>query len=147
MSIDDVFKLFGEVSFQASILEEQLGNICMLNERVLNQKKYQSSDTKSIVDKFSKMTTGQLLNQIKKALGGTHDDHVDTIFKPALECRNELIHNFFIEYREIRTDNSKIPLAIDELNRIKSVIDPAANFATTVCQTLLVRFIGSTRGK
>ena len=38
MTIDDVYRLFGETSHLASILEEQLGNIYMLNERVMSKR-------------------------------------------------------------------------------------------------------------
>ncbi|MBY0465423.1 MAG: hypothetical protein K2W33_10825 [Burkholderiales bacterium] len=133
MSTDDVFKLFGEASCWASILEEQLCNICMLNERVVNQQKYNPENAKQIVNKFSKLTIGQLLAEIKKTLGEDCESKVDSIFKPALEKRNFLIHNFFIEYRDILTDGERIPLAINELTEIKTVIFPAADFARKIC--------------
>jgi hypothetical protein len=137
MSIDDVFKLFGEASCWASKLEEQLCNICMLNERVINQHKYTPENAKQILKKFSKLTTGQLLAEIKKTLGKDFESKVDEIFKPALEKRNLLIHDFFIEYHDILTNVELIPLAISELNEIKAVIFPAADFATKTCITLI----------
>ena len=136
MSIDNVFKLFGEASCWASILEEQLCNICMLNERVVNQQKYNPENAKQIVNKFSRLTTGQLLAEIKKTIGKDLESKVDSIFKPALEKRNLLIHDFFIEYRDILTDSRRIPLAIGELNEINAAIFSAADFATKTCNTL-----------
>lgn len=141
MSTEDVFKLFGEASCWASILEEQLGNICMLNERVVNQQKYNPENAKQIVKKLSKLTTGQLLAEIKKTLGEDFESKVDSIFKPALEKRNLLIHDFFIEYRDILTDDERIPLAINELNEIKIVIFHAADFATKTCNMLTELFL------
>jgi hypothetical protein len=133
MNTDEVFKLFGEASCWASILEEQLGNICMLNERVVNQQKYNPENAQQIVKKFSKLTTGQLLAEIKKMLGKDFESKVDSIFKPALEKRNRLIHDFFIEYLDILKDGKRIPLAINELNEINFAIFLAVDFATETC--------------
>jgi len=141
MNIDDVFKLFGEASCWASILEEQLGNICMLNERVVNQQKYNPENAKQIVKKFSKLTTGQLLAEIKKTLGEDFESKVDSVFQSALEKRNRLIHDLFIDYRDILTDGERIPLAINELNEIKSAIFLAAEFATSSCNMLKERLL------
>ena len=113
----------------------------MLNERVVNQQKYNPENAKQIVKKFSKLTTGQLLAEIKKTLGEDFEFKVDSIFKPALEKRNFLIHDFFIEYRDILTDGEKIPLAINELSEIKAVILPAADFATQTCNMLTELFL------
>ncbi|WP_284309518.1 hypothetical protein [Hydrogenophaga electricum] len=140
MNTDDVFKLFGEASCWASILEEQLCNICMLNERVVNQHKYTPENAKQTVKKFSKLTTGQPLAKIKKTLGKDFESKVDEIFQPALEKINLLIHDFFIEYRDIPTDIERIPLAISEPNEIKAAIFPAADFATKTCSTLTELF-------
>lgn len=141
MSIDDVFNLFGKASCWASILEEQLCNICMMNEMVVKQERYNAENAKLIVEKFSKLTIGALLKEIKKTLGKDFESKVDLIFKPALEKRNYLIHYFFIEYRDILADGTRIPQAINELNEIMAVIYPAADFATETCKRLKEMFL------
>ena len=146
MTIDDVYRLFGETSHLASILEEQLGNICMLNERVMNQDKYENESAKSIVEKFQKLTIGALITEIKKALGKELESKVDTIFRPALEKRNRLIHGFFIDHHDILKSYDGIPKAIAELNEIKSIIFPAADFATKMCVELTELYSGARNG-
>ncbi|MDD4964720.1 MAG: hypothetical protein PHI11_12465 [Gallionella sp.] len=155
MTIDDVYRLFGEASHWASILEEQLGNICMLNERVMNQDKYEHESAKSIVEKFQKFTIGALITEIKKALGKELESKVDTkeleskvdtIFRPALEKRNRLIHGFFIDHHDILKSYDGIPKAIAELNEIKSIIFPAADFATKMCVELTELYSGARNG-
>ena len=146
MTIDDVYRLFGEASHWASILEEQLGNICMLNERVMNQDKYENESAKSIVEKFQKLTIGALITEIKKALGKELESKVDTIFRPALEKRNRLIHGFFIDHHDILKSYDGIPKAIAELNEIKSIIFPAADFATKMCVELTELYSGARNG-
>lgn len=141
MNINDVFRLFGEASCWASVLEEQLCNICMLNERVINQEKYNPENAKLIFEKFSRMTTGQLIAELKKVLGKEFESKVDAFFKPALEKRNRLIHSFFIDYREILTDEDRIPQAIVELNEIKNAIFPAADSATKICRNLTAQLV------
>lgn len=131
-SIDNVYRLFGEASHWASILEEQLCNICMLNERVINQERYKSKSPQDIVTMFERETIGSLITLLKKILDEKPDGNVDKIFKPALEKRNHLIHKFFIYHHNILNDGDLIPSAIAELTEIKNSIYQAADFATKI---------------
>lgn len=140
MTIDDVYKLFGETSHWASILEEQLGNICMLNERVISQDKYRTESPSAIVEMFEKKTIGQLIGTLKSVLGNEPESKTDTIFKPALESRNRLIHGFFIDHHDILKDEKTIPSAMAELNEIKNSIYSAANYATRICTALTAQY-------
>ena len=140
MTIDDVHKLFGEASHWASILEEQLGNICMLNEQVISQDKYRTESPSAIVEMFEKKTIGQLIGTLKNVLGKELESTVDTIFKPALESRNRLIHGFFIDHHDILKDEKTIPSAMAELNEIKSSIYFAADTATKICTALTEQY-------
>ncbi|WP_150427878.1 hypothetical protein [Dechloromonas sp. CZR5] len=136
MTISDVYRLFGEAAHWSSILEEQLWNICVLNERVINHAKHGNGNEK-IFKKFERMEIGRLIGELKKALGKEFDGKVDTIFKPALEKRNRLIHGFFVDHHEILTNWERIPIAIAELTEIKNTIFPAADFATKTCTALV----------
>lgn len=140
MTIDDVYKQFGEAAHLSSMLEEQLWNICVMNERVINKTKYLNNDVKPILEKFKRMEIGKLIGELKKALGTEFASKVDTIFKPALEKRNRLIHGFFIDHHKILTNSDKIPDALAELTEIKSTIFPAAEFARKTCTTLVALY-------
>jgi uncharacterized protein with HEPN domain len=140
MTIADVHRLFGEAAHWSSILEEQLWNICALNERVINQAKYSDGNEKLILEKFKRMEIGRLIGELKKTLGKEFENKVDTIFKPALEKRNRLIHGFFIDHHEILTNAGKIPDALAELNEIKNTIFPAADFARNICTRLVLLY-------
>jgi len=144
-TIENVYTLFGETSHWASILKEQLCNICMLNERVINQEKYRSKSPQAIVEMFEKMTIGNLLGSLKKVLGKELEGNVDKIFKPALEMRNRLIHNFFICHHGILKDKSLIPIAIAELNEIKYSIFQAADVAAKMCTALTGQYQAASR--
>jgi len=144
-TIENVYTLFGETSHWASILEEQLCNICMLNERVINQEKYRSKSPQAIVEMFEKMTIGNLLGSLKKVLGKELEGNVDKIFKPALEMRNRLIHNFFICHHGILKDKSLIPIAIAELNEIKYSIFQAADVAAKMFTALTGQYQAASR--
>lgn len=139
-TIDDVHRLFGEASHWASILEEQLGNICMLNERVINQERYNTEPSCVIVEMFEKMTIGTLIGSLKKVLGKEFESNIDSVFEPALKQRNRLIHHFFICHHEILKDEKKIPDAIAELNEIKNSIFQAADIATKICTELTAQY-------
>ena len=138
--IDSVYRLFGEASHWASILEEQLCNICMLNERVINQEKYRTESPQSIVAIFEKKTIGSLVVSLKKVLGEEFDINVDAIFKPALEMRNQLIHRFFIYHHDIFENENRISIAMAELNEIKNSIFQAADIATKICTELTAQY-------
>lgn len=140
MTIDDVYKLFGEASHWANIPEEQLGSICMLNERVINQDKRKTENATAIVEMFEKKTIGQLIGILKKVLGKELESEVDTIFKPALESRNRLIHGFFIDHHDILKDQEMISGAIAELNEIKNSIFLAADIAAKICTALTAQY-------
>jgi len=145
MTIDDVYKQFGKTAHLSSMLEEQLWNICVLNERVINQAKYLNNDVAPIYEKFKKMEIGKLIGELKKALGKDFASKVETIFKPALEKRNRLIHGFFIDHHEILTNSDKIPDAMAELTEIKNTIFPAVEFARKTCTALVALYTtGST---
>ena len=143
MTIDDVYRMFGEASHWANILEVQLCNICMLNERVINQESYKTKPSKSIVTMFEKKTIGVLLESLREVLGKEHESNVDKIFKPALKTRNHLIHVFFISHHDILTDKNKIPSALTELNEVKYTIFQAANIATEICKELTAQYLSS----
>ena len=97
MDIDNVYILFGKASNWANLLEEKLVKIYTMNDFVIHQEKYRAKakDPKSITKKIQKYTIGKLINELKKELGKDYEVKVDEIFKPALEKRNYLIHNFF----------------------------------------------------
>ena len=144
MTIDDVYKLFGEASHWASILEEELGNICMINERVINQDKYKTENPKAIIEMFEKKTIGQLIKILRNVLGKELEDKVDTIFKPALESRNRLIHGFFITHHDILKNKNMIQSAVVELSKIKESISLAADAATKICTALTAQYQAAT---
>lgn len=133
MTIDDVYRLFGKTSHWASILEEQLGNICMLNERVINQDKYKHGGTKLIVERIQELTIGALIKKIKNVLGKEQDSDVDKIFRPALKKRNYLIHHFFIDHQDNLKSHNGIPKVLAELKEIECIISQAAKIATEMC--------------
>lgn len=139
-TIDNVYTLFGEASHWASILEEQLCNICMLNERVINQEKYRTKSPQSIVAMFEKLPIGKLIERLKKALGKEVENNVEAIFGPALKMRNHLIHGFFIYHHDILKDENKIPSAIAELNELKNSISQAADVATKICAKITAQY-------
>lgn len=143
MTIADVHRLFGEAAHWSSILEEQLWNICVLNERVVGQATHDNSTAK-ILKKFQRMEVGRLIAKIKEILGKDLEGKVDTIFRPALKMRNRLIHDFFIDHHEILTNSEEIPAAIAELNEIKNTIFPAADFATKACRELCALYTSGT---
>lgn len=140
MTVAEVYRLFGEVAHWSSLLEEQLWNICVLNERVIGQAKYGNNNEKLIFEKFKRMEVGKLIGEIKKVLGKEFEGKVDTIFKLALEKRNRLIHGFFIDHHELLTNRDKIPYAIAELNEIKNTIFPAIDFARKTCNELVALY-------
>ena len=92
---------------------------------------------------FEKKTIGMLLGSLKKVLGKELESKVDTIFKPALEKRNRLIHGFFISHHDILKNEKKIPSAVTELNKVKNTIFQAADVATQICAELTAQYQSS----
>ena len=131
MNNSRIYQLFGEASFYATILEEQLEVTCQMYEVTNNRQNYEKKNDagKQLIKKFKKTTLGNFLRYIKEAFNNEMDEKIDLIFKPALEKRNYLVHNFFIVHREDIINNTKTEEIIDELNKIIQIIEPAAKFA------------------
>lgn len=137
MDIDNVYILFGKASNWANLLEEELVKICTMNDFVIHQEKYRAKakDPKSITKKIQKYTIGKLINELKKELGKDYEVKVDEIFKPALEKRNYLIHNFFLVHHEDLHNSKIFGPAVCELHEIKNILFSAVEFANKVSNT------------
>tara|TARA_R110000744_G_C19311122_1_gene556731 strand:+ start:143 stop:583 length:441 start_codon:yes stop_codon:yes gene_type:complete len=146
MKSADIFKLFGVAAFYSSLLEEALDHICIMNETVMNQDKYKrQGNNYGAVKKFEKTTLGNYIANLKKVLDSDkHSSLVDDMFKPALEKRNYLIHNFYIKNQDRILKEDRLNELAGELKSITSVIEQASKIACTMREEIGVLYHGGT---
>lgn len=118
ISLDDVYRKFGEVAEAAQLLETELGNLLLFHRAVevgLLENENQD-EAKKIMEYVNRSTLGQLLWQLQ----GTHDglDKLDELLSKAKTERNRLSHSFYRHHNFRRNTPEGCSLMFKDLESI-----------------------------
>lgn len=124
VTLDDIYRQFGETAEAAQLLETEIGNMALMT-KVLEKNLILEQNTEKaslIFNKINKSTLGQLLKQVGKTT-----DHIDEIYSKlenALKVRNRLVHSFYREHNFRRnTDDGRSIMLKDLVNMHDILLD------------------------
>jgi hypothetical protein len=122
LSLDDVYRKFGEVSEAAQLLETELGTILMQIHAVDSDlfSMERREEAAEIYNSINRSTFGQVLRKIgEKTL---HLDHAADLFAKALAERNRLSHSFFRQHNFRRNSPEGRALMLADLDSIHETV-------------------------
>lgn len=124
LSLNEVYRKFGEVSEAAQLLETELGNLLLLNKGVeaglLENKNPEVAA--QILEQINRNTLGQLLWQ----LCGNYNDlnALESLLNAAKSERNRLFHSFYREHNFRRNSADGRTLMLQDLEAMhEKIID------------------------
>ncbi len=122
LSLDDVYRKFGEVAEAAQLLETGLGNLLLLY-RAVEAGLLEDQDPEKaaqILEQINRSTLGQLLWQLR----GTHDglDELDELLTTAKLERNRLNHSFYRQHNFRRNSGEGRALMLEDLEHMHEKI-------------------------
>lgn len=131
-NLDDVYRLFGETSEAAQLLETQLGNILLTIEGAEASLFFgdRPSEASEILTKINKSTLGQLLRQL--AQKGQISEHAANLFARALAERNRLSHSFFRQHNFRRNSPGGCHIMLQDLESIHDTLLKAYKVALLI---------------
>ena len=120
--LNEVYRKFGEVAEAAQLLETELGNLLLLEKGIEADLLFKPDPVlaKDIYDKLDRLTTGQLLNELKryaKSLGNLEAD-----IRKALDERNKLFHSFYRKHNFRRNSSEGCQIMLDDLEEMHNTI-------------------------
>ena len=120
--LNEVYRKFGEVAEAVQLLETELGNLLLLEKGIEADLLFKPDPVlaKDIYDKLDRLTTGQLLNELKryaKSLGNLEAD-----IRKALDERNKLFHSFYRKHNFRRNSSEGCQIMLDDLEEMHNTI-------------------------
>ena len=120
--LNEVYRKFGEVAEAAQLLETELGNLLLSGKGIEADLLFKPDPVlaKDIYDKLDRLTTGQLLNELKryaKSLGNLEAD-----IRKALDERNKLFHSFYRKHNFRRNSSEGCQIMLDDLEEMHNTI-------------------------
>lgn len=118
ISLDDVYRKFGEVAEAAQLLETELGNLLLFNSAVETGLLENENQEKAeeIIEHVNRSTLGQLLWQLQ----GTHEglDKLDDLLSKAKKERNRLSHSFYRQHNFKRNTSEGCSFMLKDLESV-----------------------------
>ena len=120
--LNEVYRKFGEVAEAAQLLETELGNLLLLEKGIEADLLFKPDPVlaKDIYEKLDRLTTGQLLNELKryaKSLGNLEAD-----IRKALDERNKLFHSFYRKHNFRRNSSEGCQIMLNDLEEMHNTI-------------------------
>jgi len=122
VTLDDVYRQFGETAEAAQLLETEIGNMALmikvLEKNLIIEKNTELASL--IFNKINKSTLGQLLKQVGKTT-----DYVDEIYsklESALKVRNCLAHSFYRKHNFRRNTDEGRSIMLKELVNMHDIL-------------------------
>lgn len=124
VSLDDVYRKFGEVSEAAQLLETELGNI-LLESHLFSVKP--GEEAAELIQRVNRSTLGQMLKRIGET--SQNPEHATDLFAKALAERNRLSHSFYRQHNFRRNSPEGCSLMISDLEAIHRTLLDAYKMA------------------
>ena len=120
--LNEVYRKFGEVAEAAQLLETQLGNLLLLEKGMEADLLFKPDPVlaKDIYSKLNRLTTGQLLKELKKFEKSLENLEAD--IRKALDERNKLFHSFYRKHNFRRNSSEGCQIMLDELEEMHDTI-------------------------
>ncbi len=141
LSLDDIYRKFGEVAEAAQLLELELGTF-LLGIHGAESKLYlleNQDQAIEIHDFINKSTLGQVLKRIGRK---TDAEAVERLFAKALAERNRLSHSFYRHHNFRRNSSEGRRIMLDDLEAMHETILDAWKVAAALSGTDLEAFKG-----
>ena len=115
LTLDDVYRKFGETSEAAQLLETELGTM-LLEMTAIEADLINSPDSEratEIYKKINRHTLGQLIKKLGKK---TNDvEHLESLLHQALATRNKLAHSFYLQHNLRRNSEEGRAIMMNDL--------------------------------
>ena len=118
LTLDDVYRKFGEVSEAAQLLETELGTL-LLNHRCIDAGLLENPDrsrSTAIYDQINRQTLGQLMRSLEKM--GASTGGLEQLLGNALASRNRLVHSFYLKHNFRRNSDDGREVMLRDLEVI-----------------------------
>jgi len=132
ISLDDVYRKFGEVSEAAQLLETELGTILLAIHAVESElfSAEGREEAAEILKRINKSTRGQVLKRISEKARNLED--AADLFAKALAERNRLSHSFFRQHNFRRNSPEGREVMLADLESIHRTLLQAYKVALAV---------------
>ena len=132
LSLDDVYRKFGEVSEAAQLLETELGTILLEIHAVESElfRAERREEAAEIYKSINKSTLGQVLKKIGEKTQNL--EHAADLFAKALAERNRLSHSFFRQHNFRRNSPEGRAVMLADLESIHRTVHEAYKVALAV---------------
>ena len=120
--LNEVYRKFGEVAEAAQLLETELGNLLLWEKGMEADLLFKPDPVlaKDIYGKLNRLTTGQLLKELKKFEKSLENLEAD--IRKALDERNKLFHSFYRKHNFRRNSSEGCQIMLDELEEMHDTI-------------------------
>ena len=129
---DDVYRLFGETSEAAQLLETELGNILLVIQGTEANLFFgdRQSEAAEILRRINKSSLGQLLRKLQQK--GQISEHAANLFARALAERNRLSHSFFLQHNFSLNSPGGCRIMLQDLESIHDTLQNAHKVALLI---------------
>ena len=122
VSLDDVYRKFGETAEAAQLLDTELGTMLLTvlggsEGLIANPNPKRAAE---ILDQINAQTLGQLLSRLKSQT--TSLDDVEALLLRALDERNRLAHSFYRQHNLRRNSDQGRAIMMEDLKRIHDTV-------------------------
>jgi hypothetical protein len=122
VTLEDVYRKFGEVAEAAQLLETELGNILILigaaDANLIEQA--DPAVAAQLFKRINRHTLGQLLVQLHRSTDSAA--HIEDILSAALRERNRLSHSFYREHNFRRNSTAGCALMVQDLESMHETL-------------------------
>ncbi len=122
LTLDDVYRKFGETAEAAQLLETELGTMLLII-RAADEGLFTQPDSVrafDILQAIDRHTLGQLLKGLKSKTRSL--DMLEQLLWDALQARNCLLHSFYRKHNFHRNSEEGRKIMIDDLNSLHDIL-------------------------